>query len=521
MARQFHSITFACTLSGHSMRRYSKPIFSLAFAAIVIFLVWPVRALRSDNFVFYLPGSHQVVPITAVGGVRYLPLLPVLNIAGNVTAMQQKRNNIKIWVSGQQLELHVKEKRVRINKQQFKMSAPVRIVEGQAAVPLDFVTDLLPRLTGQTIRYQANSSRIFMGNVAPTLFSVHLSGQPNGAALTLSFSNPVNVQTVSSNGKWIIYLGHAPVEPTAQSFHFQNPFIKELQFDDQDGNPKLILTPAMANLNFFPTLAADERSLALRVNRPEQAATAQAGAPAAAPAAPAPAKPQPAAPAAAAGAAAGKPGGVPGAAPAVAAPVLPVVVVDAGHGGPDAGARSQDGVLEKNLNAQLADRLRQTLEASGKFRVVLTRSGDVNPSLEDRTRIANVAHPVAFLTLHAGEQGKAVPQAIVYTYLPPSLQAPAAAQPNVLFLPWATAQQSFAGRSQQLAAAVQRQLSLIIGLAVPLPEQAPIRQLRSVAAPAVAIELGSLDPAVAAAPLPDPNFQQQVANAVLQSLLKL
>ena len=60
---------------------------------------------------------------------------------------------------------------------------------------------------------------------------------------------------------------------------------------------------------------------------------------------------------------------------AYGAPQL-TVVLDAGHGGEDGGARSAPGVLEKNINLDIALRLRDLLEANG-VAVVLTRSTDV------------------------------------------------------------------------------------------------------------------------------------------------
>ena len=47
------------------------------------------------------------------------------------------------------------------------------------------------------------------------------------------------------------------------------------------------------------------------------------------------------------------------------AQAAPVVVIDAGHGGEDGGASSQDGVLESGLNLQFALRMRDLLQFAG------------------------------------------------------------------------------------------------------------------------------------------------------------
>ncbi|WAJ23654.1 N-acetylmuramoyl-L-alanine amidase [Lacrimispora xylanolytica] len=53
----------------------------------------------------------------------------------------------------------------------------------------------------------------------------------------------------------------------------------------------------------------------------------------------------------------------------------PVVVIDAGHGGNDPGKIGVDGTLEKDINLQIAYRLKKYLEASD-VDVVLTRKND-------------------------------------------------------------------------------------------------------------------------------------------------
>jgi N-acetylmuramoyl-L-alanine amidase len=88
---------------------------------------------------------------------------------------------------------------------------------------------------------------------------------------------------------------------------------------------------------------------------------------------------------------------------AAAAPALPlkkVVVVDAGHGGKDPGARGSRG-NEKDITLAAALALQQRLEKGGKYKVVLTRSTDVYVPLETRVQIARRAGADLFISLHA------------------------------------------------------------------------------------------------------------------------
>ncbi len=78
-----------------------------------------------------------------------------------------------------------------------------------------------------------------------------------------------------------------------------------------------------------------------------------------------------------------------------------VIVVDAGHGGIDPGTHGQSGLLEKNLVLAVAKELRRSLEASGKYRVQLTRDSDVFIPLRERVNIARAAQGDLFVSLHA------------------------------------------------------------------------------------------------------------------------
>jgi N-acetylmuramoyl-L-alanine amidase len=76
------------------------------------------------------------------------------------------------------------------------------------------------------------------------------------------------------------------------------------------------------------------------------------------------------------------------------------VVVDAGHGGEDEGARGPRGALEKDVVLAVARELARELRARD-LRVVMTREEDGFVSLERRTHIANDARGDLFVSIHA------------------------------------------------------------------------------------------------------------------------
>jgi N-acetylmuramoyl-L-alanine amidase len=189
--------------------------------------------------------------------------------------------------------------------------------------------------------------------------------------------------------------------------------------------------------------------------------------------------------------------------------VLSVVVLDPAHGGTDPGARGANGAVEKDIALTYARAVRAELERQG-FRVVLTRDGDQNPSFDDRAAIANALHNEIFISLHVSSTGPAG-TARVYSYefsQAPEMPAPspAAAPANVPSLPavppaptiplgiipWEMVQKPFVDQSRRLANVLQSELSRRFAGSPQASTPAAVRGLRSVTAPAVAVEISSV-----------------------------
>jgi N-acetylmuramoyl-L-alanine amidase len=79
----------------------------------------------------------------------------------------------------------------------------------------------------------------------------------------------------------------------------------------------------------------------------------------------------------------------------------PVVVIDPGHGGIDNGTQAPSGESEKTLVLDFALALRDRIEKSGKYRVVMTRSDDTFIPLGDRVKIARNNMAALFVSIHA------------------------------------------------------------------------------------------------------------------------
>jgi N-acetylmuramoyl-L-alanine amidase len=166
-------------------------------------------------------------------------------------------------------------------------------------------------------------------------------------------------------------------------------------------------------------------------------------------------------------------------------PGLNIVVLDPAHGGTDSGARGTGGIHESEIVLDFAIQVRRALELQG-FQVVQTRQGNENPSFDDRSATANAQRGAVFVSLHISSTGLAgTARVYVNSDLPPVTDS------NGL-IPWDRAQAPFLGLSRTFGDLVQGFLAQRFKGSPDAAQTASVRQLRTTAAPAIAVEICSV-----------------------------
>ena len=164
---------------------------------------------------------------------------------------------------------------------------------------------------------------------------------------------------------------------------------------------------------------------------------------------------------------------------------LNIVVLDPAHGGTDQGARGTEGISESDEVLQFATATKRALEAQG-FQVILTREGNDNPSFDDRSARANAQRGAVFITMHIASTGLT---GTARVYVEPEVP-----QANNItgLIPWDRAQAPFLSLSRKMGEMVQQELSKRFKGSPDTLQTAPVRQLRTTAAPAIAVEISSV-----------------------------
>ena len=178
---------------------------------------------------------------------------------------------------------------------------------------------------------------------------------------------------------------------------------------------------------------------------------------------------------------------------------LTVVVIDPAHGGADSGARGSSGINESEIVMDFTRAIRAALESQG-FRVVQTRTGNEGPSFDDRSAIANAQRGSVFISIHVASTGpfgqarvysQSAPDSIDRLVNPQTFGTLSFPVRNAL-LPWDHAQEPYLAASRRLAELAQSAFAQKFKGSPDAPISAPVRQLRTVGAPAIAIEVSSV-----------------------------
>jgi len=212
------------------------------------------------------------------------------------------------------------------------------------------------------------------------------------------------------------------------------------------------------------------------------------------------------------------------------------VVVDAGHGGDEHGARGPNGTLEKDVTLSVARKLKAAIEDRVGARVILTRDRDETIGLDERAAVANNNKADVFVSLHANASVRPAVAGAEVFYL--SLadygdQAQRVAQGESEALPvlgggtraievilWEMSQARHIAQSATLAEIVETELRPRVQMSPRAIQQAPFRVLVGANMPAVLVEMGFISNPEQEKQLRSDSFQSEIVQALVESIVR-
>jgi N-acetylmuramoyl-L-alanine amidase len=215
---------------------------------------------------------------------------------------------------------------------------------------------------------------------------------------------------------------------------------------------------------------------------------------------------------------------------------LRAIVIDAGHGGSEQGAKGPGGALEKDVTLAVARRLKGTLEGRLGIRVILTRDGDTTIGLDERAAVANNNKADLFVSLHANASVRPGVSGAEVFYLSldeygdaaqrvakgdsESLPVFGGGSRDIEVVLWEMAQARYIQESAALAQGVETSLREHVPMSPRAIQRAPLRVLVGANMPAVLVEMGFITNAAQEKQLTSDDFQNRVVQALVGAITR-
>ncbi|MEZ5066632.1 MAG: N-acetylmuramoyl-L-alanine amidase [bacterium] len=297
------------------------------------------------------------------GGVDYVDVNEVARIFRGTKFWRAEIEKLVLRFGDRRLKLTVGSPYVYVDEQGTNLYAPVRWIDGRIFVPMSFVTDVVDPIVPEAVAWDAVSLRLRVDSSDPNIRAIEVSARQNGVVAELRLADPL-AATISVEGtRAELRIPGGVFVPGTRAAGSGGTLVRNVT-TRQDGG-EAVVTFELA----VEDVSAETMS---RTSPPRILVTFRE---------PGGELPLP---------------GYEGVAPSMAPRV---VVVDAGHGGSDAGV-SAGGALEKDVTLAMSREIARRLRDAG-FTVVLTRDGDRFLSGDDRATRANTASADLFLSVHA------------------------------------------------------------------------------------------------------------------------
>ena len=444
-------------------------------AYCLLLALLPLAAAEPDKLSVYAPPARYSVPVVSLDGRQYVGLLELVEpLSTPELKPDGKKWKLRIpdpKSAGKFAEAEFEEgsATAKVRGRQTTLSAPARNENRRLLVPLHGIGTVLIPLLGTDVTFHEGARRLFLGGTASAISSELRKGDPS--TLALHFAEAVNPNIHSEGNALILSFTRDPVVSFTEYEGLNDKLFSSSAYEEKNGTATLTINGSAPLLAKF---ADNGRTIVV---------SAAPAPPSETPTASSPSNAQPQTPPEQAA----QPTNVfesvvPGTAP------LPIrrpqtsaflVVIDAGHGGSDTGARITPNLPEKAITLSLARRLRQELQVR-HIPVTMLRDSDSDLTLEQREAATNLARPSVFVSLHA-EPGASLR---IYTPALPT-SSDAALQRNT-FLPWQSAQGAFSADSGALASSAAEAMGKRKMNAQVRP--AFLQPLHAIAAPAIAVE---------------------------------
>jgi N-acetylmuramoyl-L-alanine amidase len=457
--------------------------------------------------------GRRALPTRSIGGQEMFSLDDLSRVFELTVREDTLAGGLTVATKGQTIVLTPGQALASVSGRLISLPAPPARDGRTWFVPVDFVARALAPALGTRLELRKPSRLVLYGDIRVPRVAGAIDPQGNLARLTLDVA-PATPHSVSQEGTKLVIRFEADALDATLPSSSAPDLIQGVRAGEGAATLVADLGPRFGS--FRSSEAPGDRGAA-RVVVDVLALTSSTTSPA-------PGPPAPAAPDA------------PPLLDLAPAGGVRTIVIDAGHGGDEEGAKGPDGTLEKNVTLSVARRLKAALETRLGVRAILTRDADETVGLDERAAVANNNKADLFISLHANASLRPTASGAEVFYL--SLaeygdQAQRVARGESESLPvfgggtrdievilWEMAQARYIEQSARLAQAVEQALRERVPMSPRAIQQAPFRVLVGANMPAVLVEMGFITNPEQEDQLSSETFQATVVQALVDSVVR-
>ncbi len=478
----------------------------LSVIAVVLVLVsWPHAqgTTPASPLTIVTREGRRPVPTTLLNGQEFIALDELASLFQLTVREDALVGGITVTYKGRTIVASADQAMASINGRVVTLPAPVARVGRRLFVPIDFIPRALAPIYDSPIDLRRASRLLIVGTirVARVVVRIDAAGPPTRA--TIEVTPALLVSAAFDAGRVLVRIEadvlDAPPPPAAAGL-----------INARAGTPRVSTTTSTES-----TRVSIEIPLAAQSQDTNASPVAPQAPPP--PSVPVPGEPLP---------------------PLLGnrTAKLQTMVIDAGHGGDDAGVHGPKGTLEKQITLDVARRLKTLVETRLGVRVVMTRDADRSIPADERDAIANNSKADLFLSVHVnGAPSAGLKGAEVY-YLRLDRagdEARRSAAATELVLPalggatrpidvirWDLAQASHVGASSRFASMLEEELEKHAPMGPRPLQQAPIRVLSGANMPAALVEIAYLTNAEQERGVQAAAFQTAIAQSMYDAVVR-
>ncbi len=464
--------------------------------------------------------GRKPLPITSINNQDYVAVDDMNAAFGTSSREDRQAGGLNITARTRSIVVTADQNVVSVSGRLVSLPAPPLRRDNRWFVPVDFLPRALSLALDLRLDLRRPARLLVVGDLRVPRVVTRVDAGTTNVAVTFEVTPNTDARVVSQPGRVVVQFEADALELSIPTLPAQT-FLTGVSAGDTLASVTLMLGPRSAS-HRVTTWQADAGSGRVTVDL-LPAPTDQ----------PSALGPQPSVPAS------------PGPPPVDTRPSIPLqgpstglrtVVLDPGHGGEELGTQGAKGTLEKEVTLSVARRLRTLIESRLGLKVFLTREDDRTMSLDDRSAFANNHRADVFLSIHANSAVRpALKGAEVYylTVERADAEARKRADDNQTTLPalgggtrtidlilWETAQARYLEQSAALAGYVEASLRGRVEMSPRAVQQAPFRVLVGANMPAALVEIGYLSNGDQETQLASGSYQDQVAQALLDALIK-